>query len=537
MRIALLSPVLGEAFRALGHEVVTFWPTDVAVFDLHAALEAQQFRPDLIFQEEFLGPRFLLAGLEAFDCPKIFWSLDTHLNRHWHRWYAQCFDGVVTPHLHLWQQFPWRLPQAGRLAFPAYARPWVPHNDRKHDVSFVGRITPQRPRRAWLAEFLRKHFHAIITQDISRSEMLELYMDTRLAPNEAIQAEVNFRVTEAAGCGSLVLTQNIGPDQDALFEPGKEVVVYDHALELQVLLERFRRFPDSAEVIAKAGWDRVQASHLPQHRVGELLAFLQTVPASPPAGINRALAWRLARWELVRNKRHPGDLEKTAQSLTAYTGHPEAMAAILETYWLVGKRQEALALAVQIMQHPTFIKHPSLVAACSGLALCVDQFALAKQFTSMITDVRKIETPCALLLHWAALLCRHGLSAYPGRNFEPLTHLPVCGTDCLFFAMHFAPGDVQVTRRLEALLATCGGYEHIRLGLLSDLSLRKREDWRTSLNLSLANLRAFRLQQGIEEAILALQSARAQGKEGQFIRFLQGMDASGYLAQTLAAIA
>lgn len=536
MRICLISPVLARALEDLGHEVTVFWPTQTAVFDLAAALEERRFTPDLILQEEFLGARVLLTGLEHFSCPKVFWSLDTHLNSHWHRWYACCFDGVVTPHVHLWSQFPWPRPPLGRLAFPGVDRPWTPHASRHNDVSFVGRITPERPRRAWLAEFLTARCRARIEQDLTFQAMLDLYADTRLAPNEAIQAEMNFRVTEAASCGCLVLSQNIGPDQDALFEPGKEVAIYEHVLELQVLLDQFRRFPRPAETIARAGWRRVQASHLPRHRAAELLRFVETLPAASAPVMHRDLAWRLARWELVRGKRQPGSLHQEAAALTAHAEHPEALAALLETQHLLQRPQEALQLAVEIIRHPVLSRHVPLAAACSVLGLYQNQFEFARQCLLLQGEPRRPETPLALLQAWAAHLSRIGLTALPGRLFQPHLHLPASAADCLFLAMELSPHDVETSRRLESLLAACGGWEHIRLGLLSDISLRKRDDWRTGLALALANLRAFRFSQGLEEAALALHSARSQGKEGQFARRLEALDPSGSIAKTLASI-
>ncbi|GAB7080342.1 glycosyltransferase family protein [Megalodesulfovibrio paquesii] len=536
MRICLISPALNKAMQSLGHEVICFWPTGQAEFNLPEALEQQGFTPELIIQEEFLGPRVLLTGLDKLACPKIFWSLDSHLNAHWHRWYACCFDGVVTPHRHLWEQFPWPRPPLGRLAFPGYPRPWTPHAGRGHDVSFVGRITPERPRRAWLTEFLKARCNARIEQDLPLHAMLDVYADTRLAPNEAIQAEVNFRVTEAASVGCLVLSQNIGPDQDALFEPGKEIVVYDHVLELQALLDQFRRFPRPAEAIARAGWERVQASHLPKHRAAELLRFAETLPAQTAPVMDRRLAWLLARWELVRNRRQPGSLRELGLALAGYVDHPEALAAVLETWHLLNRPQDALQLAVQIIQHPVHSRIVPLAAACSVLGLYQGQFEFARQCLLLQGEPRRPETPAALLQGWAAQLARLGRTAFPGRSFTPRMHLPACAADCLFLAMELAPHDMEITRRLESLLAACGGWEHLRLGLLSDLSLRRREDWRLGLSLGLANLKAFRLKEGLEEAALALHSARSQGKEGQFARRLEGLDPSGLLAKTLASI-
>lgn len=58
-----------DHYRSRRHVVLSLRPEE-AFFDLPRALEAADFKPDVIIQLERLGARTLLQGLAQFDCPQ-----------------------------------------------------------------------------------------------------------------------------------------------------------------------------------------------------------------------------------------------------------------------------------------------------------------------------------------------------------------------------------------------------------------------------------------------------------------------------------
>ena len=197
MRICLIHGPLGPAFRDLGHEVLELTPSP-GLFDIHTTLDRAGFAPDLLIQTELLGPRVLLTGLPELAGIKIFWSVDTHLNAFWHAHYGGLFDAVATT------QPSWapRLAKFGPIqafALPSCGcvGPWKPFARRARPVAFCGRLGTSRPVRQRFADMLREEFQAEIVEDLPWQEMLGLYADTRLVPNESIAGEINFRLFEA----------------------------------------------------------------------------------------------------------------------------------------------------------------------------------------------------------------------------------------------------------------------------------------------------------------------------------------------------
>jgi len=538
MKICSISRHVGAALKDMGHEVLCFWPQQ-PVFDLKAALDEQSFTPELIFQEESLGTRVLLQGLQHYACPKVFWSLDTHLNLHWQSHYFRLFDGVLTPHESILQKnLRPPHPPFARMAMFGQNRPWKPFSERRHDVAFVGRITEHRPARRWLAEFLEENFRAAIAQELAFPKMLDLYCDSRLAPNESLLGEVNFRLLEAASCGCLVLSQEVGPDQDALFAHGREIETYAHVLELKALLEHYAARPDLAERLGRAAWERVQREHLARHRAQSVLDFAAGLAPSHARG-HAETAYTLARAHLQRAGMVAAPWQELAQALGALPPSPEALSARMTLLTENGQKDAALGLLYRVLSEGLFPADLDVNLTGSLAGLFLDDWSLSKQFwyrhttKSGANRAVALKSPANLCLLWAKELVSAERLGSQGFPYDPSAHLPKCAVECLYLARRLDPEDLETTRRLAALCSTLRGSDYIRLGHLSHLALHAPEDWRTGLQLAMTNLRAFRMRVGLEEALLARDSARRQGKEGSFLRTLAALDPKGCVLAAL----
>lgn len=538
MKICSISMRVGAALQDLGHEVQCFWPRE-PLFDLRAALAERFFSPDLIFQEESLGQRVVLQGLEHFACPKVFWSVDTHVNLFWQEQYFRLFTGVLTPHLSILQNAlrPPHPPYA-RLAMFGADRPFRPFSERRHDVGFVGRMTQHRPLRRWLAEFLEAHSKARLAQDISFVDMFELYSDCRLAPNESLLSEVNFRLLEAASCGCLVLSQNVGPDQDALFASGAEIETYAHVLELKVLLDHYTARPELAERLGRAAWERVQREHLVRHRCQSILDFSAGLcPARPQPDEVQAASW-LTLAQLRRAGMFTMPVEDLAQALGRLQPTPEAVSALVTLLAEAGRKDAALAMLYRLLAEKAHTDQLDVNLAGSLAGIFLDDWSLAKQFWYRHTAAKpsggaQVRDPARLCLLWARELVAAGRLGSSGFPYDPCAHLPRAAVECLYLAQRLDPEDLETTRRLAALTSTLPGHDFIQLGHLSHLALHSPKDWRTSLQLGLTNLRAFRLELGLEEILLARDSAQGQGKAESFLRMLGTLDPKGLVLAAL----
>ncbi len=89
-----------------------------------------------------------------------------------------------------------------------------------------------------------------------------------------MKGAVNQRVFDVPACGGFVLTDRRA-QLDLLFEPGREVVVYDAPEEIPGLVARYTRDAAARGRVSGAARSRILACHTYEHRLSELLAAMR----------------------------------------------------------------------------------------------------------------------------------------------------------------------------------------------------------------------------------------------------------------------
>jgi hypothetical protein len=535
VNIACVHLGLAQALADRGHAVLDLRPP-AGIVRIGPLLG--DFVPDLLIQQETLGPRTLIKDLPDLDCPRIFWSIDTHLNSFWHQYYARLFDLFCTTQKH------WLAWFARRGVTPGVWMPWygvrrerASWDARKQGMAFVGRLTAERPVRTWFVDELCGLGEVRVRQDLGFAAMLDMYDESRLVPNESIFGEVNFRLFEAASCGCAVLNPYI-PGLEELFEPGEEVAVYRDGAELADWVARLQGDDLLARSMGLRAWERVRREHLAEHRAVALLDASAGLARCGASGPEADVAWWLTVLHLWEAGRLLMSADAMAAALQALSVTDEVLAALLRVRATIG-RNEFMRLAVPVIETKQYEGCPEVNLAGSMGALRHGDPAMARLFfqrhrrhvAPAAPDPGR--TPLSICLAWARELQRIGRSFRPGFVFDPATHLPQSALECLVLAGEHAPGELDVYRDIARILATESGWDGLRIQALSHLSLHDRRDWRLGLELGLADCRAFRVRQGLEEILLARDEARRQGQSGRFERFLAARDGSGRIRARL----
>ncbi|MDO9632144.1 MAG: glycosyltransferase [Humidesulfovibrio sp.] len=89
-----------------------------------------------------------------------------------------------------------------------------------------------------------------------------------------MKGAVNQRVFDVPACGGFVLTDRRA-QLEALFEPGREVVVYDTPEDIAGLTERSLRDGAQRERVSQAARRRILAEHTYEHRLARLLGVMR----------------------------------------------------------------------------------------------------------------------------------------------------------------------------------------------------------------------------------------------------------------------
>jgi hypothetical protein len=507
---------LANAFRALGHDVRVVVP-DRNITTLSRCLDPSLPPPDLLLQQERMGDHVMVEDVEDAPCPTLFLSIDAHQNLYWQRHYARLFDGVLTPHVSLFEALPppWRHPVVIPCAWPGRARPWRPFPQRRHDLAFCGRLTGTRPTRTRMVNLLQERCGLELRQDIPFEAMMEFYEDSRMVPNESICLETNFRLIEAASCGALVLAQRVGPDQDRLLRSDAEVVLYGDGQELLERIGYFRRRPEAAERIGRAAWERVNRDHLPEARAARICAEI------PHLGRHRAEGKDARRrfWLTILQHKRNG---WTKGGETAWLKAHDDIVVDLEDGILAagtlrlqgetGDRKRALDLCRAIAAHELHADSLDCNCAASFAALLAGDFPLARFFLlrqasrNGASGMPLKESPTTagrLCLAWGEVLQREGRLYQPGFIFCCNVHMPETAMESLIYGHYLEPRDVRILRRLEELCRLVPAFTEMRMGLLAERCLLEGQTAWLQREYGKSCLEVFRVEEGLEEIAMA----------------------------------
>lgn len=540
--VCLIHSCLAPAFAGLGIAATNLDPP-AGIASLPQLLAGLPESPDCVIHQEHLGKRVILADVEAAPCPVLFWARDPHLNFFWQRHYARLFDATASTQPHLTDTLAASgAPRTAWITWHGSVRPFVPFAERRHDLAFVGRITPRRRRRTWFADHL---FAAglVPCQEAYGAALAAVYDDARACPNECIAGEVNQRLFEAASSGCLPVTERQPPGVETLFVPGREALYYDDVLELDEHIRFLAGHPEAAEAMAQAAHTAVADRHLPRHRANALLELADAAiasPGKPATGPEAREALALTLFALWRADHLALGAPELWDRLSAAPPTPQVAAALLHTATALGSRDLYAHLAGACLARPDLRAnaHVAAVACLAGYRLG-DHEAARRAYAAFVGATGKaraarLDDPFDALVYFAAALEAVGRDTAPGTTFDPKQLVPDNAVECLTAAKLLRPEALEPDRRLAAILRRHPGSQAERVGLLSNLSLHRPGDWSLGLELALANLAAFRREPGVEEALVAAETAIAQGQAARFARRLAAADPAGRLAAALA---
>lgn len=262
------SPFFWRSLRKTGWDEVAFYNfEDARILGWQDIVRQAGFVPDVLVVADKSRPPFVL-GMEDFPCLTVFYSVDSHIQS-WQPWYAQAFDFcIVSLRDHL-PRFAGPFLPAGRVHWsPAFA--WdddapdetIPRN---RECLFVGTVSENTPRRA---AFLRELAALRPGLQVTFGNYRRLYPQAEVVLNQCEHEDLNFRVFEALGCGSCLLTPRIGHGLTELFAEGEELVCYapHDAADAAARIGELLGAPERMARLRQAGLAAVNAGHRAVHR-------------------------------------------------------------------------------------------------------------------------------------------------------------------------------------------------------------------------------------------------------------------------------
>lgn len=239
--------------------------------------------------------------------PSAYWAIDTHMDFDWALSQSRIVDHAFAAQ----QDGAGELREAGLEAIwlPLACDPDVhrPHPvEKQWDVAFVGHVPLGiRSQLVWLVQ---QHFPNSFIGLRYFDEYAQTLSAARVGFNRSIKNDVNMRVFETLGCGTLLVTNDLSANgQDELFTPDQHLVVYDRPEEL---LDKLRFYLDretTRQRIAGTGRAEVLSRHTYRHRMQTILKAVAARPKVFPVTASTGDV-PPAKFETVEFSEHAGQL-------------------------------------------------------------------------------------------------------------------------------------------------------------------------------------------------------------------------------------
>ncbi|WP_339735842.1 glycosyltransferase [uncultured Gimesia sp.] len=219
--------------------------------------------------------------------PAACWVIDTHMDFPWCLEKASRYDFVFAAQQDGVRKFQnegissaqW-LPLA---CDPKIHRPY--QLEKRFDFSFVGNLIGQE-RCDLLNTLVPKYPDHFIGQKYFE-EMAHIYSASRLIFNRSVKNDINMRVFEALGCGSLLLTNDLTNNgQSELFLEGQHLATYTCPEELIDKVDYYLKHEPEREKLARQGHELAFSQHTYQHRMQTLLTSIEERQSKTSVSMN-----------------------------------------------------------------------------------------------------------------------------------------------------------------------------------------------------------------------------------------------------------
>jgi len=238
------------------------------------------------------------TGIENIDIPTAWYAVDTHLHLTWHRECAKLFDFVFVAQKDFAAQFA-DGPVGNHITWlPLYCnvrRDIKLDLQKTHEVCFVGSLNKNRnPARVHLIEALSER----IPLHVASGGYVETFNRSKIVFNQSASGDVNFRIFEAMGCGSFLLTEKVANGLADLFTAGEHLALYEKG-NIEQIVATIRYYLDhdaERERIADRGMQEVLGRHTSSHRVKTMCDLFERRDLAQAVSARKANLDRIKRF-------------------------------------------------------------------------------------------------------------------------------------------------------------------------------------------------------------------------------------------------
>jgi spore maturation protein CgeB len=246
-----------------------------------------RYHPDILFYlhyHDWISHELLTEFSNELPLKTVIWLTDDHVDYEYERPVWELFNIIVTTDRPGYER-------RKAEGFDVFLSQWACNHNlyrkmnlpKVYDVCFVGRCYGGRKD---FVETLKRKGISIAafgigwenSQRISQSDLVKIFnqskiiLDISFSAKDSTALTVKGRVFEAAGCGSLLLTQHTKGITE-FFIPNEEVVTYQDVNDAAEKIKYYLANEDERERIAKRGYERVLKDHTWEKRLLDIFNY------------------------------------------------------------------------------------------------------------------------------------------------------------------------------------------------------------------------------------------------------------------------
>lgn len=261
--------VISDVFHPKA-KMVKFGSVDIANF-----VNKNQLKPKFLLYVEGGEMGVFPINLGNLEFPTYWWGIDTHNDYKKHYYTCKLFDHSFIAQ----KQYVKKLALSGiqsvswlPLAFPIRN---IPTTNREIDFAYIGSLDWNLyPERLDLLDELKKLSNNFYIGSCLPDEMFSIYSNSKIVFNHSLKNDVNMRIFEAIGSGSLLVTNEIIDNGfEDLFDSKQDLVIYKNSNELVAAVAKLLSNTQLCSKIANRAKKKVLSSHTYDNRVESILSL------------------------------------------------------------------------------------------------------------------------------------------------------------------------------------------------------------------------------------------------------------------------
>lgn len=233
--------------------------------------QIKQFNPDYIIEREFneKGSHFENIYKQLPGYTKIFWAIDTHLNINKHIKYAKNFNYIfcaISKDVKRFNKSFW-LP----LYFPGNIMSC--NKNPLYKLSFVGAIRQFHTLRRFYVDYLKENY-VIFKEFVNNySKMPSIMNNSEISFNCSLKDDLNFRIWEGMGYGSIVLTDFV-TDIYKINGLKDRLYIYENTNQLIEIVNTIRNKDFYEKRLDNQNW--IFENHMLKNRIDSMIEMINT---------------------------------------------------------------------------------------------------------------------------------------------------------------------------------------------------------------------------------------------------------------------